>query len=634
MRPTMNFLFRCAAVALLLGSAVPARAQVSANLSSQTGQVGAPLQLTYTFVNESEPRDMPRSIMVDGLDIRLTGKSRRVEMINFQSTTQMIFSYSVIPNRPGNFTIPGFAVQAGGRQLRTPAVNLRVTGPGGTMPPPPPSPGLPQTLPPPRGPSQQQQAQPPRAPSTTAPGRKPPVTADGQPAQYYGEIVMGARTAFVGEVIPVELRFYFRADCQFDNLQRPSFGGDGFTAAPLTEPEQTEQFIDDIPYNIVTFRSAITPVKTGEIEIPAATMEGRMIAPGGMAGLDPFFDQFFQNFPMPGFGRAENIQAATNTRRLEVQALPREGRPDDFSGAIGQFTLRSAATPKKVEAGEPVTLTLTVEGRGNFDAMTAPVLTDTDGWRSYAPKESFKAADAIGYGGTKTFEVSLIAREDRQATPGAEFSYFDPLKKKYFTLKAEPVAVAAAGAGAAADRGQPGEDGAREPDLPPLPTVADDIAAPAGQLSGTTHGFRPWITAPWFRLLHLAVLVAAVLSVPWLVWLRRRARKSAETVVLEGKVKEARHEWQQAVHRAEFYRAAAHYIEARLALLENKPVALVDAPRTLGHRVTDPVELRELQSVLAKRDEMNYGGGGDAPIDAAERKHVSALLEKFSKNHA
>lgn len=632
MRSPMNLILRGAVVALLLGAAGAARAQVSANISSATGQVGAPLQLTYTFVNEAEPRDMPRSIMVDGLDIRLTGKSRRVEVINFQSTTQMIFSYSVMPNRPGNFTIPGFAVQAGGRQVRTPPVDLRVTGPGGTMPPPPPSSGLQQPLPP-RGQAQRQPS-PPRAPSAPAPGRRPPVTADGQPAHYYGEIVMGARTAFVGEVIPVELRFYFRADCQFDNLQRPSFGGDGFTAAPLTEPEQTEQFIDDIPYNIVTFRSAITPVKSGEIEIPAATMEGRMIAPGGMGGLDPFFDQFFQNFPVPGFGRAENIQAATNTRRLEVQALPREGRPDDFSGAIGQFTLRSAAQPKKVEAGEPVTLTLTVEGRGNFDAMAAPVLTETDGWRSYAPKESFKAADAIGYGGTKTFEVSLIAREDRQATPGAEFSYFDPLKKKYFTLKAEPVAVTAAGAGAAADRGQPGEDGASEADLPPLPAVADDIAAPAVRPAGGAHGFQPWIAAPWFRFLNLAVLVAAILSVPWLLWLRRRARKSAETVVLEGQVKEARADWQKAANRAEFYRAAAHYIEARLALAENKPVALVDAASALERRMTDPVERRELQSVLAKRDEMNYGGGGDGPIDAAERKHVSALLEKFAKNHA
>jgi len=630
---TMNFRLRLASAALLFGVLGVVRADVTVDISSQTGQVGAPLQLQYSFNNVGEPRDMPRSIMVDGLDIRLTGKSRRVEMINFQSTTRMIYSYTVTPNRPGNFTIPGFAVQLGGRQLRTQPVNLRVTGPGGVMPPAP-APGLQQQLPPPRGQQQMPQQQlPPSSRQPSAPGRKPPVTADGQPAPYYGEIVMGARTAYVGEVIPVELRFYFRADCQFDNLQRPSFGGDGFTAAPLTEPEQTEQFIDDIPYNIVTFRSAITPVKTGEIEIPAATMEGRMIAPGGPAGFDPFFDQFFQNFPVPGFGRAENIQATTNRRQLEVQALPREGRPDNFAGAIGQFTMKSAANPKKAGAGEPVALTLTVEGRGNFDAIVPPELTGSEGWRSYAPKETFKAADAIGYGGTKTFEISLIAREDREATPGAEFSYFDPLKKKYFTLKTDPVAVAAAGAGAAADRAVAGQDTTREDDLPALAAGPDDIAAPAVQPAGSTRGFVPWVETGWFRLLNLAVLAAVILSVPWLVWMKRRARKSEQTVALEAQVKDARAGWHKATTGADFYRAAADYVEARLALLEGKPVALVDAAAALERRVSDPLERRELQSVLARRDEMNYGGGGDGPLDAVERNKVTALLDKFARNH-
>ncbi len=155
----------------------------------------------------------------------------------------------------------------------------------------------------------------PHAPPAFAPCRKPPVAGDGQPAHHFGEIVMGTRTAHVGQVIPVELRFYFRADCSFDNLYRPSLAGDGFTAAPLTGHELTEQFIDNIPYNIVTFRSAITPVKTGEIQIPAATMGGRMTAPGGMNGLEQF--------------RVENIHVTTNTWQLKVQALPDNAqRPD------------------------------------------------------------------------------------------------------------------------------------------------------------------------------------------------------------------------------------------------------------------------------------------------------------------
>ena len=627
----MNFALRpaFAVVFLLCCTASWGWTQVQTTLSSKTGQVGVPLQLQYQFVNVGAPRDMPRSLMVDGLEIRLTGTSRRVEIVNTQTAQMFIFSYTVMPNRPGNFTIPSFAVQADGQQVRTQAVSLRVAGPGGSMPPPP-GPGVQRPVPGPPAPSQQR---PPRQLPPSSPGaRTPPRTDSGEPAPYYGEIVMGAKSAYVGEVIPVELRFYFRADCQFDNLQRPTFGGDGFTAAPLSEPEQTEQYIDDIPYNVVTFRSAITPAKTGPLEIPAAQMEGRMLAPGGPAGLDPFFDQFFQNFPMPGFGRAENVQASTNTRQLDVQPLPKEGRPENFSGAIGQFTLRASADPKTAAAGEPVTLTLAVEGRGNFDAMAPPELTGADGWRTYAPKESFNGNDSIGYGGTKTFEVSMVARENRAATPGAEFSYFDPLKKKYVTLKSEPVAVTAAASGASAADAAAAA-GSDEDVLPPTGGAADDIAAPVAALSSRAPDFRPWILSDWFRLLNFAVLAALIISLPYLVWMRRRAKKDARVVELESAARAARASWQKASDPLEFYTAASQFALARLALLDNKPSSLVDPDEALGRRVSDPVERRELQSVFAKRNELAYGRTGGGVLDPQERERVAGLLEKFAKNH-
>ncbi len=635
----MNSSLRWLALAAVLLCAAPAaRAQVTASLSSKTGQVGAPLQLQYQFLNVGRPGDMPRSLMVDGLEIRLTGRSQRTEIVNMQATSMVIFAYTVIPNRPGNFTIPGFAVQVDGRQVRTPSVSLKVTGPGGSMPPSP-GPGVQQMIPPPPGASQRQQQQlPPRQPSQPSSppsARTPPRTADGQPAPYYGELVIGKRTAYVGELIPVELRYYFRADCQFNDLQRPTFGGDGFTAAPLSEPEQTEQYIDDIPYNIVTFRSAITPAKTGDIEIPPALMEGRMIAAGGPAGLDPFFDQFFQNFPMPGFGRAENIEAATDSRTLDVQPLPKDGRPENFSGAVGQFTMRAAADPKSAGAGEPVTLTVSVEGRGNFDAMAPPELTGTDGWRTYAPKESFDDNDAMGFGGsgTKSFEFSLVAREDRAATPGAEFSYFDPLKKKYVTLKTEPVAVTAAGSGAAADATASTAAGADE-DLPPTGAAADDISEPAAALSSRAPDFKPWILSDWFHLLNFAVFAALIISIPYLIWMRRRAKKDARTVELESAVRTAKTSWQKASDPMEFYTAAGQFLLARLALLDNKPAALIDPAEALARRVSDPAERRELEAVLAKRDELAYGRTGAGALDLQERNRVTQLLEKFAKNHA
>ena len=635
-------------VAVLL-SLSSAAAEVITVLSSNSTRVGEPVVLVYRFVNTPQPSNMPQpSINVPGLDIRFNGvTSQSSQSFTFggrgsqrDASSVYEFMYVVTPNQPGKFTIPGFAVSVGGRQIRTKAVQLSVTGQGGYVPPSQPPP-VQQVIPPPFAPVPQQQGPPqgqvprpgrPQQPPPQQSQQRLPRTPDGEPAPYFGEIMVG-KDAYVGEVVPVELRFYYRADIAFNDLQRPTFGGDGFTVAPLTEPEQTEQYIDNIPYNVVAFRSAITPVKVGEIEIPPVEMEGRMMTQGQMPGMDPFFDQFFRNFPMPGFGRAETIQARTPTRRMKVQALPKEGRPESFTGAIGQFTLDAEASPKSAAAGEPLTLTLSLAGRGNFDAIAAPALTGEDGWRVYAPKENFSADDVIGFGGTKTFEVSMVARRSQTATPGSVFSYFDPQKKKYVTLETDPVAVTAAAGGATEDdaaTAQASSDGER---ASAVPTGPGDITGPATSPAGRASGFTPHLLQSWFRWLNISLLAALILSVPFLLWQRRRARKSAQTAETEALLRSTRAAWQKAADPAEFFTAAAQFVQARLALLDGKPVALVDTDEALARRVPDAAERRELQSLLARRDELRYGGSGAALLDPAERTRLARVLDNFASNH-
>lgn len=605
-----------ALLALALGLAASS-AQVQTSLSANVGQVGVPIQLQYAFSNIDAPRDMPRSIEVDGLDIRLSGTSRRVEMVNFQTTSSMVYLYTVVADRPGTFVIPSLSVQCGGKEVRTEPAELRIGG-GGSRPTQ--VPGMPQ--PPSRSNAQDD------------------ATPKGEALPYYGEIVLGAKSAYVGEVVPVELRFFFRSDIAFDSLQPPSFGGDGFTAAPLSEPDQSKQTVGGVEYNAVTFRSAIIPVKSGQIEIPRALMQGRMVVQGGGGTGDPFFDQFFKNLPLPGMGaRAENIEARTNLRKLDVLSLPREGRPENFSGAVGRFTMSAKASHKSAGSGEPVSLALSVEGLGNFDAMSAPVLTKDQGWRTYAPKESFLAADSGGFGnssGTKTFVYSMVAKEARDATPGAEFSYFDPREKKYVTLTSEPIPVVATGSGSSADR--PVSDAAsttpqgkaaagQSPEA-----AAEDIGAPAGALSAHPPGFDALVRRPWFLAANASLFALALIAIPLAIWWRRRARKSAETAELESALRTARESLGAAVTRGAFFSAAAQVVEAQVALWERAPSA--DIAEVIARRMPDLATRRELEAVLGRRDELRYGGEGDGALAETERRRITDLLQKFSSSNA
>ena len=134
---------------------------------------------------------------------------------------------------------------------------------------------------------------------------------------------------------------------------------------------------------------------------------------------------------------------------LEVKPLP-PNAPLSFSGAIGNFTMATDAKPNSVQVGDPITVTSTISGRGNFDRVNAPVIEDEHGWHKYPPSSKFKQDDEVGISGTKTFETVLSPNEKKQAMPVLAFSYFDPVKEQYVTLRSEPIAISVQGGAAPA----------------------------------------------------------------------------------------------------------------------------------------------------------------------------------------
>jgi hypothetical protein len=70
--------------------------------------------------------------------------------------------------------------------------------------------------------------------------------------------------------------------------------------------------------------------------------------------------------------------------------------------------------PKNAQVGDPLTVTASISGRGNFDRVTAPTLENERGWHAYPPGSNFKADDDIGISGTKTFEMVLTPNEPKR----------------------------------------------------------------------------------------------------------------------------------------------------------------------------------------------------------------------------
>ena len=87
---------------------------------------------------------------------------------------------------------------------------------------------------------------------------------------------------------------------------------------------------------------------------------------------DVFNDSFFQGF----FGGTteKQITVASDPDALKVLALPAEGRPAGFSGAVGKFDINSEFSSARTAAGDPLTLRLKVTGMGNFDRVNSAML--------------------------------------------------------------------------------------------------------------------------------------------------------------------------------------------------------------------------------------------------------------------
>lgn len=634
MHAGMNYRRLWFAVTLLLWVVASARADVITVLSRNETQVGRPVALVYRFVNTAEPENMPQSSMaVDGLQIVFQGAGRQSNFsFSFgaggaQNRAESVieYTYEITPMRPGEFTIPSLEVRVGGKTIRTEPAKLSVAGAGNYATPAQPGAVTPPVVLP------GQSAATPQA--SGSPGR----VGEGEP--FFADLLMTSKPVYVGEVVPVDIRFYFRGDLPVAEMDRPVFAGDGFTAMPLGEPQQGEQTIGNDAYRVLTFRTAVTAVKTGEIEIPPVTMNANIMVSAVPQGIDPMFAQILRNFGGSGFGRAERVELSTRGRKLKVLPLPKESRPEKFSGAVGEFTMEASADPTSAGPGDPVTLSVSISGRGNFDTMAEPVLTGVDGWRTYKAKEKFQKDNPVGFTGMKTFDFKMIALTDRTATPGAEFHYFDPRKKEYVTLRAEPQPVTAAGRASSADVPVPGAAStSAAPAASPIPGAAptaapaEDIAAPAQVLSPTSaHQFCPNLHSSWFRATHVALLALSLVVLPVLLWWRHRRKKSAVRAGLERALRQARAEMNQASDRTAFYSAAARVVQARIDLLAGRVGSVPDAA-ALQQYIADPVERRELQSVLARRDELKYGGGSGGPWAGDERQRAVAVLEKFAVN--
>lgn len=365
----------------------------------------------------ASPITMP---VVSGLHFEIIGRSHQVEIVKGVTMPSSSLIVRVTPQVAGIFSIPGVTPNSQPVILEVSTSRKTASLTPSTVPKAPP---------------------PPPILSGAAIPKGIHLTDDGS---AYVRLTVPKREVYVGESVPVEIELGMRSGFVTSLNGLPRLTGDNFTLNDLSrQPQRSETLIAGQPFVLLTWRSMLAVVKPGVFPLVAQTpitIKLRTRPRRDSALDDQFGDPFLQN--LFGVSIPKDINVDSPAQELKVSELPAVGRPPDFRGAIGAFSVESDIAPLRADVGEPLTLRMRVIGSGSFDRVDSAMLDHLDSWKTYPPKSSFKSTDSTGQKGEKIFEQPLIAsRAGTQTIPPLAFSYFDPNTRRYETARSAPLTV-------------------------------------------------------------------------------------------------------------------------------------------------------------------------------------------------
>ncbi len=465
MRFALNTLMVLFAVALLVRPA--AAASFTASLDRDAVTLGESATLALAFEG-AQPNNLPMP-SVAGLQITQTGTSQSVNIVNGAMSSTVTVSFSVKPQRPGEFTIPALTANVNGQPLSSAPLKLVVSKAS--------------------------------APTANA------VNSGSEVA--FLKFTFPKNKIYVGQSVVAQLELCLRDDVQnFGNFQLSPLNVDGFSAGKIVEGQRRRAQIGSRVYTIVPVLIPLTAVKSGVLNLGPFNASAVIVLPGHSQGGDPFFRQFFNQ------GEQKQVALATEPLSIESLTLPKQNQPANFTGAVGQFELAATAGPTAVTVGDPITVRVQISGRGALDSVALPAQDAWKNFKTYPPTTKLENADQFGFQGTKTFEQIISPlNNDVRELPALSFTYFNPEDGRYHTLTqpAVPLAVHAAG-------------------VTPLPQMAatkpsneekpaQDILPIKEKLGSLIAGKTPLVARPVFLAVQAVPVLAFLAAFVW----RKRA---------------------------------------------------------------------------------------------------------------
>ena len=381
----MRFLLLC-----LLVSSASLSAQVSFKATSDARQVIAGQYFTVTFALQNADGSNFKAPDFGGLSV--AGGPSRSQMrssVNGRVTTEVSFVYSLVADKPGNYTIAPATLRVNGQEIKSNPIRIEVVK-----------------------------------------GRDPGDSEGAEP--FIIEATIDHDTGYVGQQLTLKYTLLTN-----QAVRQVNFGNisefDGFFAKEIKNyRSSTEQVVrDGIQYSkrvIGVF--VLFPQQKGVTDIePVNIVLG--VSEGGRRSNNIFFTT-----------RLKQHRARSNGLTIQVLDLP-EGAPDSFSGAIGDFYMGTSIDKKTITQEDALTLTLQIKGDGDGRFIEPPLQPYTDLFDIYDPNLLNEQEQVIGdkMQVVKTYEYLMIPKKTGTLRFQPEMTFYDVDSSRYEVIKSQQYTI-------------------------------------------------------------------------------------------------------------------------------------------------------------------------------------------------
>lgn len=408
-------------------------------------------------------------------------QSSSMTSMNGVSSTSMSLGYDLVASKEGVYTIPGAVAIVDGKQYRSNSIKITVVkGPPG---------------------GQRQGSS-----GSSGPAASNPDASFDISKRLFIRAVTDKSNVYQGEKIGVTYKLYTNIDIVDNALDKlPDFNGFWSQEIKINTQnvEWTTEIFNGARYNVAVLKKVILfPERFGKLAVDplAMTFVVRQQVPSN----DPL-EQFFG-------GAVKDVKYKIKSLpiSISVKPLPEAGKPEGFTGAVGNFAIASSIERSALKANEAVNYKLKISGSGNFKLLKTPQLTVATDIEKYDPKIDDQLTQNLeGVSGSREYTYLLIPRHEGsfKLAPFA-FSYFNPATKKYVVLNTESyelkVAKGDPGANVTAFANDGQQDVAElEKDIRHIKTSPSDLQVPASGFYGSSLFFFSLIAGPIAFLLAL-----------------------------------------------------------------------------------------------------------------------------------